>query len=120
VSALGFARDLRHLREDLEFETEAVKRYGHMAAAAQDPAVRALFVELSRGEAGHRRGLRHVIARVEDPATPVVLFCPLCGWEIDFGPDPREGAVAKCRMCPGKFALRLSAGGDWTLERLEP
>lgn len=120
MSALGYLRDLGHLRGDLLFEEQAVKRYGQMAAAASDPGVRGLFVELSLGEAGHRRGLRHVIARVEDAATPVVFFCPLCGWEIDFGPDPQEGDAAKCRMCPGKFALRLSADGDWTLERLEP
>jgi hypothetical protein len=120
MSILGRARDLRHLREDLAFEERAVKRYGQMAASAVDPAVKGLFVELSLGEAGHRRGLRHVIARLEDPTTPLVLYCPLCGWEIDFGLDPREGDAVKCSMCPGRFALRLSADGDWTLERLEP
>lgn len=120
MSARGYARDLARLREDQAFEEEAVRRYGQMAARAQDSAVRALFAELLRGESGHRRGLRHVIARVEDTAEPVLLFCPLCGWELDFGPDPREGATAKCRMCPGRFALRLSAQGDWELARLEP
>lgn len=120
MSARGYTRDLAHLREDREFEEAAVKRYGQMAAEAEDPAIKALFTELTRGEAGHRRGLRHVIERVEGPATPVVLVCPLCAWEIDFGPDPREGAEAKCRMCPGKFVLGLTDGGDWTLERLEP
>jgi rubrerythrin len=120
VSARGYARDLGRLRGDLVFEENAVKRYGHMAAEARDAAIKELFIELTRGEAGHRRGLRHLIELIEDPATPVVLFCPLCGWEIDFGPDPAEGAVAKCRMCPGKFALRLTAAGDWALERLEP
>lgn len=120
MSARGHARDLAHLRADYEFEDAAVKRYGQMANAAADCEVKALFEELARGEAGHRRGLRNLIARVEDPATPVVFFCPLCGWEIDFGPDPDEGAVAKCRMCPGKFALHLDDHGDWTLERLAP
>ncbi len=120
MSARGFARDLARLREDYDFEEAAVKRYGQMAAAAADPAVKDLFRELARAEAGHRRGLRHTIARVAAPETPVVLFCPLCGWEIDFGPDPGEGAVAKCRMCPGRFALRLSDAGDWELERLAP
>ena len=120
MSALGHNRDLAHLRDDLAFEEDAVKRYGQMAAAATDPVAKQLFVELSLGEAGHRRGLRHVIERVEDPTTPVVLYCPLCGWEIDFGRDPRPGTAAKCRMCPGKFALRLDDAGDWTLERLAP
>jgi rubrerythrin len=120
VSAHGYARDLTHLREDHAFEQEAVKRYGSMAAKAVEPELKALFRELVRGEAGHRRGLRRLIERVEDPATPVVLFCPLCGWELDFGPGPSDGTSAKCPMCPGRFALRLSAGGDWELERLEP
>lgn len=120
MSARGYTRDLSHLRADYAFEEAAVKRYGQMAAAAHDPEVKALFEELARGEAGHRRGLRNLIARLEDPAWPVVFFCPLCGWEIDVGPDPAEGTVAKCRMCPGRFALRLDAGGDWTLQRLEP
>ena len=120
MSARGYARDLAHLREDQAFEEEAVSRYGRMAANAVDPEVKALFKELIRGEAGHRRGLRHLIERVEDPSVPVILFCPLCGWELDFGHDPQEGAEAKCPMCPGRFALRLSPAGDWELERLEP
>ena len=37
VSALGYASALRDLRDDLAFEEAAVKRYGHMAAAARDP-----------------------------------------------------------------------------------
>ncbi len=120
MSARGYTRDLSALRGDLEFEEAAVKRYGQIAAEVSDPALADLFRELIRGEAGHRRGLRHMIARVEDPATPVILFCPLCGWELDFGPDPAEGDQAKCRMCPERVALRLDEAGDWTLERLPP
>lgn len=120
MSARGYARDLAALRDDLEFEIAAVKRYGRMAVEADDPALRALFKELSLGETGHWRGLRRMIATIEDPATRVVLFCPLCGWQVDFGQDPADGAAGKCPMCPGRFALRLDAGGDWTLERLAP
>jgi hypothetical protein len=120
VSARGYRRDLDALREDYAFEKAAVAAYGRLANEAEDPALRALLLDLARAEAGHRRGLRAMIARVEDPATPVVLFCPLCGWELEFGPDPAEGTAAKCRMCPGKFALRLSADRDWELEQLAP
>ncbi len=119
MSALGYATALRHLNDDLAFEETAVKRYGHMAAAAREPRLKELFKELVRGEAGHRRGLRHAITRVEDAASPVLLYCPLCGWELDFGAAPEEGVTAKCHMCPGKFALRLDAGGDWRLERID-
>jgi hypothetical protein len=79
-----------------------------------------LFKELARSESGHRNGLRRVIRSLQEAATPVVLFCPLCGWEIDFGPVPAEGAEVKCRMCPGRFRLGLDERGDWTLERLAP
>ncbi len=49
MSARGYTRDLAALRDDLEFEIAAVKRYGRMAAEAADPALRALFQELSSG-----------------------------------------------------------------------
>ena len=94
--------------------------YGHFAYQAEDRELMELFKELARSESGHRNGLRRTIRTVEDPATPVILFCPLCGWQIDFGPDPAEGTEGKCPVCPGRFALRLDEGGDWTLERLAP
>ena len=116
----GRAADLAALRADYDFEDEAVALYGHFAYQTEDRELTELFKELARGEAGHRNGLRRTVRTVEDPATPVILFCPLCGWQIDFGPDPAEGIEAKCPMCPGRFALRLGADGDWSLERLAP
>ena len=118
--APGHAGDLAALRADYEFEDEAVVIYGHFAYQTEDRELRELFKELARSESGHRNGLRRLVRTVEDPATPVILFCPLCGWDIDFGPSPAEGAEGKCRMCPGRFALRLGEDGDWTLERLKP
>jgi rubrerythrin len=116
----GRAGDIAALSADYDFEDEAVVVYGHFAYQAEDRELMELFKELARSEAGHRNGLRRTIRTVEDPATPVVLFCPLCGWQIDFGPDPAEGAEGKCPVCPGRFALRLGEYGDWTLERLAP
>lgn len=116
----GRAGDLAALHDDYDFEDEAVVVYGHFAYQADDRELMELFKELARSESGHRNGLRRTIRMVRDPATPVVLFCPLCGWEIDFGPHPAEGTVGKCRMCPGRFALHLGQDGDWTLERLAP
>lgn len=116
----GHTRDLAALRLDFAFEATAVKRYGRMANEAADPGLAGLFRELARGEAGHRRGLARMIAMLEDPTTPVLLFCPLCGWETDCGQAPAEGAEVACPMCPGRFTLRLDEGGDWTLERMAP
>lgn len=119
MSALGYASDLAALRADYELEEAAVRRYGHMAAEADDPEIAALLRELARGEAGHRRGLRRMIATVEDPATPAILFCPTCGWQIDFG-VAANGTVGTCPVCSGRFILRLGPAGDWTLERHAP
>ena len=116
----GHASEVAALRSDYDFEDEAVALYGHFAYRAEDPELMELFKELARGEAGHRNGLRRTIRTVEDPATSVILFCPLCGWAIDFGPDPAEGTEGKCPVCPGRFALRLDESGDWNLERLAP
>jgi hypothetical protein len=118
--APGHAGYLAALRADYEFEDEAVVIYGHFAYQTEDGELMELFKELARSESGHRNGLRRVVRTVEDPATPVVLFCPLCGWDIDFGPDPAEGTEGKCRMCPGRFVLRLGDDGDWALERVRP
>jgi rubrerythrin len=114
----GHAGDLAALRSDYDFEDEAVVIYGHFAYRAEDRELMELFKELARSESGHRNGLRRAIKTVRAPETPVLLFCPLCGWELDFGPAPADGAEIKCRMCPGRFALRLDVHGDWTLERL--
>jgi rubrerythrin len=116
--ARGRTGDLAALQSDYDFEDEAVVVYGQFAYRAEDRELMELFKELARSEAGHRNGLRRVIRTVRETTTPVLLFCPLCGWELDFGPAPAEGAEIKCRMCPGRFALRLDEHGDWTLERL--
>jgi rubrerythrin len=116
----GHAGDLAALRADYDLEDEAVVVYGHFAYQAEDHELTELFKELARSESGHRNGLRRTIRTVEDPATPVVLFCALCGWPIDFGPDAAEGSEGKCPVCPGRFALHLGEDGDWTLERLAP
>ena len=118
--ARGQAGDHAALRDDYDFEDKAVVIYGHFAYQAEDRELTELFKELARSESGHRNGLRRVIRSLQEVARPVVLFCPLCGWEIDFGPVPAEGAEAKCRVCPGRFRLRLDDRGDWALERLAP
>jgi rubrerythrin len=119
MSERGHTWALAALADDLQFEQEATKLYGRFAAEAEDTVVKELFKEFARGEAGHVRGIRRMVEMLVSPDSPVIFFCPLCGWQIDFGVDPRQGAEAKCPMCPGRFALRLSEG-NWTLERLAP
>lgn len=110
---------LAALADDLDFELAATKLDGRFADKAEDPAIKALFHEFSRGAAGHVRGPRRVRELTRSETAPVLFFCPPCGWQLDSGPDPDEGAEAKCRLCPGTFALR-PVNGDWTLDRLAP
>jgi len=115
----GYTWALASLQADLEFERRAVKLYGSYAAAVADAGSKELFKDLARGEAGHVRGLRRLIEDFGADGVPVLFFCPMCGWQIDYGPAPREGTELKCPMCAGRFAVRL-VEGDWTLERVGP
>jgi rubrerythrin len=115
--APGFRSIAAALRGDYLFERAAVKLYGHAAVMASDPEVKALFRELTRGEAGHARGLRTHLESIAGNDYPVVLLCPMCGWPIDLGPAPEPGAGVACPMCPGRFRLELD-DGDWKLDRI--
>ena len=115
----GYAWALSALRDDLEFEQTAVKLYGRYAAAVADPALKELFKDLARAEAGHVRGLRKLIEDFSADGVSVLFFCPMCGWQIDYGRSPAEGKELKCPMCAGRFAVHL-VDGDWTLERVGP
>ena len=117
MSARGYRSALAALAGDLEFEQAATRLYGVFANQTEDPDIQALFMDFARGESGHVRGVRRMAETLTDDDSPVLFFCPLCGWEISFGSDPAEGAEAKCPMCPGRFRLRLS-DDDWSLERI--
>ena len=110
---------LAALAGDLDFELAATKLDGRFADKAEHPAIKALVRKFPRGAAGHVRGPRRIQELTRSAKAPVLFFCPPCGWQLDFGPDPDEGAKAKCRLCRGTFALRL-VNGDWTLDRLAP
>jgi rubrerythrin len=115
----GYSWALAALRSDLEFEQRAVKLYGTFAAAVADPGLKELFKDLARAEAGHVRGLRRLSEDFGADDVTVLFFCPMCGWQIDYGAAPKEGTELKCPMCAGRFALRL-VDGDWALQRVGP
>ena len=95
--------------------TRPSRIYGHFAYRAEDPELMELFKELARGEAGHRNGLRRTIRTVEDPATPVILFCPLCGWAHRLRPGPRGGHGGQVPHVPR--TIRAASGRE---RRLDP
>jgi rubrerythrin len=113
----GYAHILATLRSDLEFERLAVEKYAAFAKQLDDRRLKALMREFVRAETGHGRGLRRTIERVSATDYPVVVYCPTCGWELDFGLDPAERPTVHCPMCAMTFALRARAG-DFVLERV--
>jgi rubrerythrin len=113
----GYARMLATLRSDLEFERLAVEKYATFAKQLQDPRLKALMREFVRAEGGHSRGLQRTIERVSAGDEPVLLYCPTCGWQLDFGADPAAGARVHCAACGMTFALRVR-DGDFVLERV--
>jgi rubrerythrin len=113
----GFARALATLRSDVEFERAAVEKYAEFAKALDDPRLKALMREFVRAETGHGRGLKRTIEQVTATDYPIVLFCPTCGWQLDFGAAPTEGARVHCPMCAMTFALAVR-DGQFVLDRV--
>ena len=113
----GLARALAALRSDVEFERAAVEKYAQFAKALDAPRLKALMRELVRAETGHGRGLKRMIEQVTATGYPVVLFCPTCGWQLDFGAAPSEGARVHCPMCAMTFALAVR-DGQFVLDRV--
>jgi rubrerythrin len=118
VSARGFRWALQTLRSDLAFERRAVKLYGTFSRRLEDPVLREMMREFTRAESGHSKSLAEMIARVESAGFAAVFFCPVCGWELDLGPDPDDGASLACPMCAATFVLRLH-DGDYSLTRTD-
>jgi rubrerythrin len=113
----GFARALATLRSDVEFERAAVEKYAEFAKALDDPRLKALMREFVRAETGHGRGLKRTIEQMTAADYPVVLFCPTCGWRLDFGAAAAEGARVHCPMCAMTFALAVR-DGQFVLDRV--
>lgn len=95
----GFKSILSFLREDLESERAALRTYMEFAGSAADEAVRTMFLLLAKAEQGHANGLLKLLTDIEGSEHPVVFYCPVCGWEIDFGRNPATGKQVRCRMC---------------------
>lgn len=113
----GYARTLATLASDVEFERVAVEKYASFARRLSDPRLKAFMRELVRAETGHSRGLKRAIERLSLGEETVLLYCPTCGWQLDFGADPAAGATIRCPMCAMDFALD-ARDGDFVLQRV--
>ncbi|HEY3377505.1 MAG TPA: ferritin-like domain-containing protein [Armatimonadota bacterium] len=111
----GFASMLAHLRLNLEFERTAVNAYGQFARETDDAELKRTFQQLARSEAGHINLFQSLIAQIEANQFPVLVYCPVCGWELDFGVNPADGTVVRCEKCKQRVAIQVNAG-DFALE----
>jgi len=106
----GFASILTHLRLNLEFEKTANAEYARFAREAEDPDLKKLFQQLALSEAGHIRLFQHLIEQMEGNIYPVAVYCPVCGWEINYGMNPPEGTILRCAQCKVRVELTIEDG----------
>lgn len=115
--AKGFLRPLLHMRLNQEFEEVARETYSQFARETEDQALRTLFTDQARSEMGHVNIFKGAVEAIEKGEYPVAFFCPLCGWEIEYGVSPEEGTAKVCPKCGAKFSLSIKEG-DWALTRI--
>jgi len=106
----GFATMLTHLKLNLAFETSALDAYAKFARESDDPDLKQTFQRLSHSEAGHKNLFTRLIAQIEANEYSVRVYCPVCGWEIDFGTNPPDDTVVKCEQCKQRVGLTLIDG----------
>lgn len=113
----GFKTVLFYLYQNLEFEKLANSTYAKFARETDDEEVKEKFKLLVKSEAGHVKIFRELIEQIESGNYPVIILCPVCGWEIDYGTSPEEGKVVKCAKCKVDFRL-IEDDGDWDAEQV--
>lgn len=113
----GYLSIVRMLETDLEFEKDAVRIYNEFAEKVSDPQLKEVFIEFAKAETGHVNGLQRLLQFIQDGEHEVKFYCPVCGWEVNFGKNPRIGDHARCRMCGVIFEL-IEIGGDYDIRRL--
>jgi rubrerythrin len=117
-SGRGFATLLTHLRLNLAFEQHAVGSYMRFARESDDPVLKETFRALGRSESGHIVLFKALIAAIEANTYPVIVYCPVCGWEVDFGADPAPDATVCCDKCKQRIALDV-VNGDFVPRAVE-
>ena len=106
----GFSTMLAHLRLNLEFERTALKTYLQFARESEDAELQYTFKQLAQSEAGHINLFKTLIEQIEANEYPLLIYCPVCGWELDFGVNPPEGMIMRCEKCKQQVELHIEAG----------
>lgn len=106
----GFATMLAHLKLNVEFERIAVDAYARFARESEDPQLQKTFQRLTRSEVGHINLFQSIIDQIEANAYPAILYCPVCGWEVDFGVNPPDAAEERCDKCKQRLQINVVDG----------
>jgi len=101
---------IRLLKEDIQLEKEASKAYVSWAKRFDEDYVKEFFLTFSRDEVGHAAGQNRLLSQRETGDYEVKLFCPQCGWVLNFGRDPDVGYEETCPMCGAKSMLDEKEG----------
>ena len=114
--SLGFLTDLLHMKLNWDFEEVARATYSQFAKETDDAELRKVFSDQARSEMGHVNIFKEIVGEMEKGQYPALFFCPVCGWELDYGVSPTGGSEKTCPKCGAKFVVSL-VGGNWTLTR---
>ncbi len=109
----GWTKTLLNLKLNRDFEETARDTYLKFASEVRDPELARLFREQAQSEQGHVNIFNGLIKEIEAGTRPVVLWCPLCGWEADFGAKPEPGKTTRCAKCGASVELGVE-DGQWT------
>ena len=116
--AQGYKTTLEFLLNDIGLEEEAISLYSEFAAKSPDESVRAAFSRLISAERAHADALKRIVKEIEEDRHPVILYCPFCGWEMNYGEMPSLGNEEACPVCCRKYAL-IEDGGDYKLKQVQ-
>ncbi len=106
----GFSSILAHLRLNLAFERTALAAYSQFAHETNDVALKLTFQRLACSEAGHINLFMSLIAQIEANEYPISIYCPVCGWELQFGVNPAVGTHVRCEKCKQQMELQIEMG----------
>ena len=106
----GLARALLYMKMNLEFEETARDTYLSFAREVADVGLQEMFKAQARAEMGHVNIFKRFVEDIESGKFPVAVFCPVCGWEVDFGADAKAGQEAVCQRCGVTLRLNIEDG----------
>lgn len=111
----GFRTLLALMEINLDFEERAIKIYQGFASASKDPILKEQYESLVRAEMGHLNIFRKYIEEIKNGILDVNFYCPVCGWDINFGKTPKEGDRNCCQRCGTHVEIFVS-NGDYEIK----